>query len=136
MLVLLALIGSGCGPYCDGVKIEPTVRLEVDMSLGIERLYALTVDGNGQESIGEFIAISDYSYTELPIDMNSGTTTFILERNGATDVLELLYSINVELESKACGFTLKLEDMSIGGQTTFSNVIVAKQYKDYLITIE
>lgn len=136
MLVLLSIVGSGCGPYCDGVKNEPNVRLEINMDLGIERLYAITFNKNGQEGIGEFIAISDYSHTELPIDMNSDTTTFMFEHNGAIDILQLMYTRNVQLESKACGFTLSLEDMLAGGRTTFNDVIVAKQYNEYLITIE
>lgn len=136
MIVLLSTVGVGCGPYCEGVKSEPTVRLEVDMDLGIERVYALKLDKNGQESPGEFIAIGDYSDTELPIDLNSDATTYVFERNGVTDLLELVYTKSVGLESKACGFTLALEGMSVGGRTTFNNVIVAKEFKTYLITIE
>ncbi|MEM1407608.1 MAG: hypothetical protein AAGG59_12590 [Bacteroidota bacterium] len=118
-IILVKLISlSGCTWDDCAFKSEPELSVVFENTRTFIEVYAIKQD------LDVIYSNTSQLVYILPVNMNNTESVYIFRGDQRTDTLEINYNFDVTLESKRCGFTGEVNELSIGNSTTFASLIL------------
>lgn len=107
-LIIILIVLTAC--TCEE-QTEPKLIIDFHDSSIHHYSYCYGIGGND----------SIHDYNELPIDINSDTSIYVLKYSTITDTIAITYKRNIFYESEACGFAIELESLKLLNISTFDS---------------